>query len=372
MRITEIEPLPFGPFFLVVVHTDEGLHGLGEIGMRSRPETIRGALCDMAGLVVGQDATRIEHLWQLMHRGGFFPAGSDVGAAVAAVDIALWDLRGKALGAPLYDLLGGRSRAHVPAYVHLPGEELPELVDNARGLLERGWTHLRIGLDDRPGQVFEPRRAVRRTLTVLHGLREEFGDEVELLVDVHTRLDPADALWFCREVEAARPYFVEDPLRAEALESYRMLRARTGVPLAAGEQLTSKWEFRSLIEGDLVDHARIDLANTGLTEGRKIAAMCEAHHIRVATHNPLGPVCTAASAHLNLSLPNVSLQEQAKPYGWDDLVLVGPRVGNGAVVPSDLPGLGVEVDLPAARRSAPTGMGPPPRFRRDDGSFTNW
>jgi galactonate dehydratase len=378
VKITEIEPLPVhtreASFFLVVVHTDEGLYGLGEVGMRSRPETIHGALRDLAVLAVGQDATRIEHLWQLLHRGGFFPGGSDVGAAVAAIDMALWDLRGKALGVPLYDLLGGRSRERVPAYVHLLGRELPELVDNARGLVERGWTHLRIGLDDQVGDVFEPRRAVRRTLGVVRGLREALGDDVELLIDVHTRLDPAEAVLFCREVEAARPYFVEDPLRAEALESYRALRGRTGVPLAAGEQLTSKWEFRPLIEEDLIDHARVDLSNTGVTEGRKIAAMCEAHHIRVSTHNPLGPVCTAASAHVNLSLPNLGLQEQARPYGWDDedIIVAGPRVAGGAVVPADLPGLGVEIDLAAARRATPVIMNPPPRFRRDDGSFTNW
>lgn len=378
MKITEIEPLPLrtadASIFLVVVHTDEGLHGLGEVGMRSRPETIHGALRDLGALLAGQDATRIEHLWQLMRRGGFFPAGSDVGAAVAAVDIALWDLRGKALGVPLYDLLGGRTRDYVPAYVHLLGRELPELVDNARGLVEQGWRHLRIDLSDQAGEAFEPRRAVRRTLGLVWGLREALGDDVELLIDVHTRLDPAEAAQFCREVEAARPYFVEDPLRAEAVDSYRTLRQRTGVPLAAGEQLTSKWEFRPLIEGELIEHARVDLANTGVTEGRKIAAMCEAHHIQVATHNPLGPVCTAASAHVNLSLPNVSLQEQARPRGWDgeDTILAGPRVGAGQVVPADLPGLGVEIDLRAARLAARVEMRPPPRLRRDDGSFTNW
>lgn len=367
MKITEIEALPVGAYFLVVVHTDEELYGLGEVGMRSRPETVRGALRDLAGLAVGLDASRIDHIWQLLFRGGFFPAERDVGAAIAAVDLALWDLRGKALGVPVYDLLGGRSRDHVPAYVHLRDD------GDARELVDAGWTHLRIGLDDGPGAVFEPRRAVRRTLERVYGLREQLGDEVELLIDVHTRLNPAEAVQFCREVEAARPYFVEDPLRAENLDAYATLRGRTGVPLAAGEQLTTKWEFRPLIEGELIDHARIDLANTGLTEGRKIAAMCEAHHIQVATHNPLGPVCTAASAHLNLALPNVSLQEQARPYGWqDEVVRAGPIVNAGTVLPADLPGLGVDIDLDAARRAVRSPMGPPPRFQRADGSFTNW
>ena len=221
--------------------------------------------------------------------------------------------------------------------------------------------------------MFEPREALRRAIAVLHGLREALGDDVELLVDVHTRLDPAEAVVFCREAEPARPYFVEDPLRAENLDAYRMLRARTGVPLAAGEQLTTLWEFRPLLEGDLVDHARIDLANTGLTQGRKIAAMAEAHHIQVTTHNPLGPVCTAASAHFNLALPNLGVQEQTHPHGWDDdpLVLAGAIVDGGSVRPADLPGFGVEIDLEAARRATGGELGPPPRYRRADGSLTN-
>lgn len=377
MRITDVEALPVqtvgGAYVLVVVHTDEGLHGLGEVGMRSRPATIAGAVRDLRELAVGVDATRIDHLWQTLFRGGFFPADRDVGAVIAAIDIALWDLRGKALGVPVHDLLGGRSRDHVPAYVHLLGSGAEQLLDHAHALVGQGWTHLRFGVSGGSDPVFEPRVALRDTIATLHRLRDQLGDDVELLIDVHTRLDPAEAAVFCREAEAARPYFVEDPLRSENLGAYRTLRQRTGVPLAAGEQLTTKWEFRALLEDELIDHARIDLANTGITEGRKIAAMAEAHHIRIATHNPLGPVCTAASAHFNLSLPNVSLQEQARPHGWDDaLVISGPIVADGAVVPAAAPGLGVEIDLDAARRAPAPTLGPPPRYHRADGSFTNW
>lgn len=379
MRITAVEPLPITAggmtFLLVVVHTDEGLYGLGEIGMRSRAGTVRGAVQDLADAVVGEAAERIEHLWQRLYRGGFFPADRDVGSVLAAFDLALWDLRGKALGVPVYDLLGGRTRDHVPAYVHLRGVGDDD-VERARSLIADGWTNLRLAVDDTTSNddVFEPRRAVRATLARVFALREALGDEVELLIDVHTRLDPAEAVLFCTEVAPARPYFVEDPLRSESLEAYRALRQRTTVPLAAGEQLTTKWEFRRLIEDDLIDHARIDLANTGITEGRKIAAMAEAHYIDVVTHNPLGPVCTAASAHVNLSLPNVGLQEQARPGGWDDaVVLAAPRVERGTVVPADLPGLGVQIDLDAARRRANgVVLKPPATFHRADGSVTNW
>lgn len=378
MKITEIEPLPVAAgdaaFFLVVVHTDDGLHGLGEVGMRSRPATVAGAVRDVAKLAIGTDATRIEHLWQLLYRGGFFPADRDVGAVLAAVDMALWDLRGKVLDVPVYDLLGGRARDYVPAYVHLNGRDPKEYVENAHALVEAGWTNLRIAVGDRPGGVFEPRPAVRRTLDVVAALRAGLDDVVEIIIDVHTRLDPAEAVLFCHEVSQMLPLFVEDPVRSENLDAYRSLRQRTTVPLAAGEQLTTKWDFRQLIEDDLIDHARIDLANTGITEGRKIAAMAEAHYVSVATHNPLGPVCAAASAHVNLSLPNVSVQEQSRPHGWDDaLVLAAPRIEAGAVIPADLPGLGVLIDLDAARsRASRVTLGPPPRFHRADGSVTNW
>ncbi|SEF18231.1 mandelate racemase/muconate lactonizing enzyme family protein [Jiangella alba] len=378
MRITEVEPLVIatgtGTYLLVVVHTDAGLHGLGEVGMRSRPRAVLGALADFAALAVGTEAHRIEELSQLFLRGGFFPAVGDVAAAAAGIDLALWDLRGKALGVPVHELLGGAVREHVPAYVHVQGRGLAEYLDHAHELAGQGWRHLRIGLQPPAEPVLEPRATLRENIAVFHGLRDALGDDVELLVDVHTRLDPAEAAVFCREIEPARPFFVEDPLRAENLDAYRTLRARTAVPLAAGEQLTTLWEFRPLLEGDLVDHARIDLANTGLTQGRKIAALAEAHHIQIATHNPLGPVCTAASAHFNVTLPNVSVQEQGHPHGWadDPLVPAGPLVSAGAVRPGDGPGFGVEVDLAAARRAAAGELGPPPRYRRPDGSLTNW
>lgn len=379
MKITAVEPLPVatatGTYLLVVVHTDEGLYGLGEVGMRSRPRAVLGALADFAELAAGAEAHRIEEISQLFLRGGFFPATGDIAAAAAAIDLALWDLRGKTLGVPVHDLLGGAVRDHVPAYVHVQGRGLAEYLDYARRLVDEGWRHLRVGLQPPAEPVLEPRATLRTGIAEFHGLREALGDDVELLVDVHTRLDPAEAAVFCREIEPARPYFVEDPLRSESMDAYRMLRARTGVPLAAGEQLTTVWEFRPLLEGDLVDHARVDLANTGLTQGRKIAAMAEAHHIQVTTHNPLGPVCTAASAHLGLTLPNLGVQEQSHPHGWDDdpLVRTGPIVDGGSVRPRDLPGFGVDIDLEAARRAAGSAeLGPPPRYRRPDGSLTNW
>ena len=208
----------------------------------------------------------------------------------------------------------------------------------------------------------------------LEALRDALGDEVELCLDVHTRLDPSDAVTLLRAVEPYRPFFLEDPVRAEDLQALRRLRQQTAVPLAVGEQLYSKWQFRQVIEEDLTDYARVDVCLAGgLTESKKIAAMAEAHHIRLATHNPLGPVATAACLHLNLACPNVGVQEQPERPGslLADVVPVQMEWCDGYLLAPSRPGLGVEFDRSAARAHA-FRLTEPPHLRRLDGSFTNW
>lgn len=358
------------PVLTAVVTTTGGLTGIGEVGMRGRERAAAGLLADLRPLLVGEDPTRIDHLWQLAYRSVFFPSDRHHASVLAGIDTALWDIRGQALGVPVYDLLGGRSRDHVDTYTHLPSGPVDTVVAHATSLASEGWRHLRIAVWDPAEPVFAQRRAVRHTVTVMRELRTALGDDVELLVDAHTRLDLAEAVQLCRELEPVRPYFVEDPLRSEHLDAYRSLRGRTGVPLAAGEQLCTKWEFRPLVEGELIDHARVDVGHTGLTEGRKIAALCEAHHVRMALHNSIGPVCTAASTQLSTAVPNVGVQEQARrataPLGaFDSAVVATP----GRLVAPDVPGLGITADL--SRASDPT-TAPIPRLTRPDGSVTNW
>jgi galactonate dehydratase len=381
MNITGVEVLTIpdrgDSMMLVAVDTDEGLHGLGEVGIRTRQHAVRGAIAHLAEILVGQDATRVEHLWQVMSRSGFFPADRLLSSAVAAVDLALWDLSGKALGVPVYRLLGGKVRDWVPCYAHVPGEDGPPdaFVDACRGLAEAGWRYLRFTVPTPAAPVVEPRQSVRATVERFRAAREALGDDVEIIVDVHTRLDPPDAVLLCRELEECRPFFVEDPLRAESPQGYRQLRARTGVPLAAGEQFGTKWEFRTLIDEDLVDFVRPDLGIAGgITEARKIAGWAEGHFIRTATHNPLGPVMTAACTHFNTACTNFGIQEQydhgPRP-DLDEVFSLRPTVTNGRAVPSESPGLGVDVDRAAARRLSARAL-ERPHLRRPDGSFTNW
>ncbi|MFI6395991.1 mandelate racemase/muconate lactonizing enzyme family protein [Nonomuraea sp. NPDC050547] len=380
MKITgwEVLTLPDhgDSMMLLVLDTDEGLHGIGEVGIRSRQKAVAGAIEHLGELLVGEDPARIEHLWQVMFRRGFFPADRFVSAAIAAVDVALWDIKGKALGVPVYELLGGRVRDHVPAYIHLGDDyhDRERFLAKARDLVAEGWGHLRFAVPHAPDGVLDQRASMRAGIELFHQVRASVGDEVELILDVHTRLDPPEALTLCREIEAARPYFVEDPLRSEGLDAYRMLRSRTAAPLAAGEQFGSKWEFQRLVEADLIDYARVDVGvAAGLTEAKKIAAMCEAHYVKLATHNPLGPVTAASSLHLNLACPNVAIQEhQEQPEPEiDALFTARPKIHAGRVEISDIPGIGVDIDRDAARRYRAVAA-ERPHLRGSDGAFTNW
>jgi galactonate dehydratase len=293
---------------------------------------------------------------------------------LATVDIALWDLQGKRLGVPVYELLGGRVRDRVACYPHNGGRSPEELADSCRRSVAEGWKFVRWGLWHQPAEVIEPAASVRQSLREFEAVRAAVGEEVEICFDVHTRLDPPDAIRLCRAAEQFKPFFVEDPLRSESPYSLRLVRQQTAVPLAVGEQFASKWEFREVIEAELADYARIDLCIAGgITEARKIAGWCETHYIKLATHNPLGPVSSAACLHLNLATSNFGVQEQPQRPGvlLPDVVPVQVPWEDGYLLPPTEPGLGIAFDREAARRH-PYQDRPPARLRREDGSFTNW
>jgi galactonate dehydratase len=379
MKITNIEAYPvwggFRNFLFVVVDTDEGIYGVGESGLTGRELAVMGALEHFKPLLIGQEPGRIEHIWQMLFRGGFFPAERVLSSAISAIDIALWDIKGKALGVPIYELLGGRVRDRVVCYPHNSGHalEVQPLVESCLQSKEDGWKFVRWGLPQ-DGDILEPRSAVLAAIAQFHAVREAVGDEIELTFDVHTRLDLADVVWLCREIEGLRPYFIEDPLRCENPDSFKTLRPRLHVPIAAGEQFSSKWEFRQLIEEEWIDYARVDLCLAGgISEAKKIAGWCETHYIKLAVHNPLGPVSSAACLQLNLAVPNFGVQEQPRRPGTmlTDIILNQPQWQDGYLLPSTQPGLGIEFDREAAKRY-PFQMVELPQLRRLDGSVTNW
>ncbi len=380
MKITDITSYPVWAghrnYLFVVVDTDEGIYGVGESGLTGRELAVMGAIDHFKPLLIGEDARRIEHIWQMLSRGGFFPHGKILGSAIAAIDLALWDIRGKALGVPVYDLLGGRVRDKVACYCHLnPGHApgIDGLVENARQRVSEGWKFLRWGLPTE-GDLLEPGRAIQQSIEQFDALRDAVGDEIELCFDIHTRLTPPEAIQLCREVEPYRPYFMEDPIRSESPQAFHMLRSKIHVPLAIGEQFASKWDFRELIDHDLMDYARIDLCIAGgITEGKKIAGWCEGHYIDVAVHNPLGPVATAACVQFNLAIPNFAVQEQPREPGLALTDVVGnqPVFEDGYILAPTHPGLGVTFDREAAK-AHPFRMTELPHLHRADGGFTNW
>ena len=362
----------------VKVDTDEGLYGIGEAGLKRRGLAIGEVVKGFEPDVVGADPSRIEHLWQTMFRGGFFPGGVVQSAAVSAVDIALWGLRGKALGVPVYELLGGLTRDKIACYPHI-GErnKLDRLVANCKEKQSEGWRFARWGMSDPTGDgsVFEPQRAVNYGIEQVKAVREACGDDFGICVDVHTRLDPTFAIQFCKAVEPYRPFFIEDPIRSESTQALRMVRQQTHVPIAVGEQWDSKWAFQQVIEEDLMDYCRVDLCIAGgLTEAKKIAGMCETHYIHLAPHNPLGPVSTAACLHLDLSSPLVGVQELPRIPGatlTDIFPKQVPYEAGHLLVPEG-PGLGIEFNEEAFEGAEQYAAGKGHYFLRDDGSYTNW
>ncbi len=361
----------------VKVETDAGLYGIGEAGLKRRGTAIAEVVKGFEPDLIGADPSRIEHLWQVMFRGGFFPGGVIQSSAVSAVDIALWDLKGKALGVPVYELLGGLTREKVACYPHIgERDQIDRLVANCKKRMEEGWKFVRWGMSDPtdPG-VLEPARAMRFGIEQVKAVREGCGDELEICVDVHTRLDPPYVIEFCKSVEKYRPFFIEDPLRSENPQSLRLVRQHTSVPLAIGEQFDSKWKFQQVIEEDLLDYCRVDVCIAGgLTEAKKIAGWCETHYIHLAPHNPLGPVSTAACLHLCLSSPLVGVQELPR-VPMSTMADVFPKqvpFEKGHLLVPKGPGLGIEFNEEAFNGMEPYAHGKATGFRRDDGAYTNW
>jgi galactonate dehydratase len=353
---------------IVTVETDQGLTGIGEGGARDTVE-------QLAGLLIGQDASRIEHLWQLMYRGYFYPPGREKIHAQGALDLALWDIRGKALGVPVHQLLGGLTREHVPCYATaFPDRGSPR--ESARACMEAGFKAYRThGADPPAGSGYDSRVMVRRTHELCKELRAGVGPDGDWAIDFHTRFDLPDAVRLSHLIEDLEPFFVEDLVRSEEPAVYRTLRPQVKVPVAVGEHFGDRWDMNELVEEHLIDYSRVTLPNAGgITELRKQAALCETHYVGLVPHFT-GPVATAALVHVLATFPGPACMEilgeaprpePHLPQHFD--------FRNGKVWPNDRAGLGVEFDPRQARLVGEftEPRQPTPLFRRPDGSITNW
>ena len=392
MRISDVKAYPVWVGsrnqLLVKVETDEGIHGWGESGLSGRELAVIGALKHFREFLIGKDPLQRGRLWQELYRGQYFEGGRVLLAAQSAIDIALHDIAGKALGVPVYQLLGGKQRDVVPCFATAAGGSGEQMLDSIKLLWSHGWRVIRtMPLLPRPPaapEVFEPRESIAYTSQWLVKARETMGGELTLGVDYHHRLTIAESASFCQRLPTGTLDFIEEPIRDETPEAYEALRKLTAVPFAVGEEFSSKWQFLPYIERHLTDFARLDICNVGgFTEAMKVAGWAEAHYIDLMPHNPLGPICTAATIQLAAAVPNFAwlevrvTQSENLYYGQggvneaEALFPAQPRlVGNSFPVP-DAPGLGVELDEKAAQQQT-WRFWEAPHWRRGDGSVTNW
>lgn len=343
------------------LYTDAGLTGVGESGLSGQEQTVVAALQAMQGYLIGQDPLAIERHWRNLYHGSFW-RGTALTSALGGVEMALWDIFGKAVGQPVVNLLGGACQERVRCYTHISeatsGHSLAQRVEEAQAAVAAGWSAFK--WDPIPANflTLEPAQ-VRDVDEQVHRVREAVGEDVELLIEIHGRLDPNTAIRVARAVEPYRPYFMEEPVPPDNLDALAKVAAHVNIPLATGERVFTKYGFWPLLERQCVDYIQPDVIHCGgLLETKKIAAMAEARYVGVAPHNPNGPVATAAALHLAANLPNFSILEMpADDYlwaaTWRDEFLIDPssvQVQDGYLAVPTAPGLGLELDEAALAR----------------------
>jgi mannonate dehydratase len=354
---------------IVKVTTSEpGLYGLGCATFTQRIHAVEAALEQhLAPFLIGRDVARIEEIWQMAMVHGYWRNGPVLNNAISGVDQALWDIKGKRAGMPVYDLLGGKCREGAHVYVHADGPTPADVADRVREFIASGFRFVRIqrglyggssGERVRPrgaptGAYFDPRVYRRDTLEMIEHVRDTVGDDIELLHDVHERLAPADAVMFAKDVERYRLFFLEDLLAPEDLAWFERVRAQCATPLAMGELFNHPLEWRTAIEQRLVDFIRMHVSQMGgITPARKAADMAHAYGIRTAWHGPpdTSPVGHAANLHLDLWSPAFGVQEWYLPSELEYEMFPGlPVVENGYLYANDRPGLGIDINEDLAR-----------------------
>jgi mannonate dehydratase len=402
MKITNarvIVTCPDRNFVTLKIETEDGIYGLGDATLNGRELAVASYLTDhVVPLLIGRDARRIEDTWQYLYKGAYWRRGPVTMTAIAAVDVALWDILGKAANLPLYRLLGGASREGVMVYGHANGKDLDDTVAAVGRYLEMGYQAVRAqsgipGLAStygvgRGGMYYEPaepglppenvwstERYLSFVPTLFAALRKEFGPEPRLLHDVHHRLTPIEAGRLGKELEPHHLFWMEDPVPAELQQGFRLIRQHTTTPIAVGEVFSSIHDCQQLIQEQLIDYIRATVVHAGgLTHLRKIAQLAELYHVRTGCHGAtdLSPVCMAAALHFGLSVHNFGIQEYMRHSEATDRVFPhGYTFADGYLHPGERPGLGVDLDEVLAA-TYPYQRAYLPVNRREDGTVHDW
>ena len=361
---------------LIVVKVETstpGLVGYGCATFTWRCKSVVTAIEELRPMLIGRNAANIEDIWQSAMGSSYWRNGPVLNNALSGVDEALWDIKGKLAGMPLYDMFGGKCREGIAVYRHADASGYEEIDDQIRAYQEEGYRYIRVHMGTyggnmhgekntamhRPkncpeGAYYSPRGYMRSVVQLFEHVRSTFGWEVEFMHDVHERLSLADTLSFAKELEPFKLFFLEDSLPPDQGEYFRYLREQTSVPLAMGELYTNPVEWKTVVQNQWIDFIRVHLSDIGgLTPARKLAAFCEAYGVRTAWHGPgdLSPIGMAAQMHLDLSAPNFGIQEFSDFTEQEREVFSGcPEVHDGYVYMNDKPGIGVDFDEEAAKK----------------------
>lgn len=351
MKITRVETVRASRYLFVKIHTDTGIVGVGESGTWAFLDASEAAIRQFARYLQGQDPLRIEHHWNYLYRGYHF-RGAAIMGALSALDIALWDIAGKHFGVPVWQLLGGKTRDRVRTYFHVKAPTTKEIVEGCKSAKSAGFTavgHLSPFLDEpRSKPYFETHaQKIGRAADRVRQYREAVGDDVDLCIEIHRRLTPAEAIALAREIEPYRPYFYEDPVKPDNLDEMEQVARHVRIPIATGERLHTIQEFAMLLRRFAVHFVRPDVCMAGGISGtKKIAAIAEAHDAMVVPHNPIGPVSTAACVQIAACIPNFAIQEYNQLENAEDADRVVSRaleLEDGFLIVPDAPGIGVEL-----------------------------
>ena len=382
MKITKLETFRLQPRWLLLrVETDDGFVGWGEPVVEGRVAATQACVHELESYLIGQDPRRIEHIWQTLYRGGFYRGGPVLTSALSGIDQALWDIKGKALGVPVYDLLGGAVRDKMAVYSWIDSDTPEIAARSVKEKMAQGFTTVKMFGTCATGWI-DDRKAINDLLERVQAVRDAAGPDVGIAIDFHGRAHHSMARTLLKELEPLKPLFVEEPVLVENLDAFADLHRRSNIPLATGERSFTRWGFKELLERGCADIIQPDLSHAGgISEVRRIAAMAETYDVALAPHCPLGPVALTACLQVDFASINACLQEQSIGMAYNkgqeiDSYLRDPAVfayQNGYVPLLTSPGLGVDVDEEIVRRSqVPDLAWKNPVFHMEDGSVTEW
>jgi len=382
MKITKLITWRVPPRWLFLkIETDEGVSGWGEPVIEGRAATVEAAVRDMSEMLVGRDPRRIEDIWQMLYRGGFYRGGPILMSAIAGIDQALWDIKGKALGAPVHELLGGAVRDRMRMYCWIGGDRPGDIAAQAQEVVAKGFTAFKMN-GTAELAIVDSHAKIDAAVARAAEAREAVGPDIGIAIDFHGRVHRPMAKALLRELEPYHPLFVEEPVLPEHLHCLPQIASGLSYPIATGERLYTRYQFRDVLESRMVDIVQPDISHCGgLTEARKIATMAEAYDVALAPHCPLGPLTLAASLHLDFLSHNAFIQEQSMGIHYnvghdvlDYIVAPSPfRIEDGYLPLLEKPGLGVEINEDfVIERSKSAALWRNPLWRHEDGSVAEW